>query len=701
MRIGVYRVNDPLATLPARRIEALLDEAARQNVQLFFFEASGIDADGMTLEGAYREAGEMRRGKFPLPDAVLNERPGISSERPEAETRLREKVPFITHLIHDKLEIYRKLKPAFGEWLLPCKPATGFEKLLLFVEQYRNVILKPVPGRKGDHICLVRAAEGKMYYHDGQREEAVSPVELKERFLSLQSARNYLMQQYWPVLTERGEPTDFRIHVQRGEDGRWHVAKLYPRIGRAGALVSHIGQGGVPEPIDEYLRRQCGLVEAEGRKRRLADTALRLAAAIDGCYPFMIDELGIDLLMNDRGEVRFLEADSGPETGFYEEERAPRTIGFAKYVARAFRGERPGLRPMVGMLHAGLSSENRFREACALAANAHGADLYCLLPADVEFACPIIKGYRLCYGVWEPHYIRSPDVVYDRLKRRGVPSGADVYRRLSEVPFTEMRKSGSSSKLRQYRQLKGDPQLQPHVIPFVGLNDVARGIRFMERHRSIVIKPSVGSLGAKTVVVEREEHGWTVTDRQHAHRLSDADMLALLHSLVGKKGYLMQKCVPCFTQAGLPYYIRVHFQKNAARQWVCIEPLLYLSADPSRNRVNHATTFWVYSSLERMLKHEFVGREAEVSQRIRALALSVAEAIERSSTDRLCELGIDLGMDEREHLWIFEANTNRVGVDYREMEIANIAIPAAIAQISFRPGDERKEMRSDETSSQT
>jgi glutathione synthase/RimK-type ligase-like ATP-grasp enzyme len=308
--------------------------------------------------------GRSCRFSYPPPDVILNEWPDSPSFRSPAEAWLRERIPFTTHLIEGKQQIYKRLHPKFGRYLIPKESLVSSELLLAFLNQYEDVILKPSNGRNGNHIYRVKLVDRCIPFQGEQQPHIVTEVQLKEQIDLLLAKHTYMMQQYWPVLSEHNEPTDYRVHVQRDEDGHWQITKIYPRSGREGAVVSNISKGGSTADIDEYLRDMF-VDRAVEMKIRLENIAIQLAKEIDGFYYFLIDELGIDLLMNEQGDVRFLEANTGPETRYHEDERAKRTIGFAKYVTRAYQDKLDRDRPTIGLLSLNSPKEVRFREACA------------------------------------------------------------------------------------------------------------------------------------------------------------------------------------------------------------------------------------------------------------------------------------------------------------------------------------------------
>jgi hypothetical protein len=467
-----------------------------------------------------------------------------------------------------------------------------------------------------------------------------------QSLISQFSDSNKEMQQYWSVFTGSNEPIGYRIHIQRNGQGGWEVTE-----------------------------------GSEPMNRKLVHTALQVAESINHPYPFLIDELSMDFLMNESGEIRFLKAVVGSEAPVNEAERAVRTIGYARYVSDVRNGRRNTGLPTVGMLAAHDPKEEKLREACAYVARENNAHFYWFYPEDISYSFPLIKGYSIHNGGWESRYFAYPDVIYDRLKEKGGVKYKQAYAKLQAIPSTEERKGGSFSKLKLYRMLESDSMLTHHLLPYLSVEDPEELLYFMSVHGASVIKHSRGSLGEKIVFVEPANDYYLVKDHHLLHRLTRSEMLSLLSSLCKKKGYLIQRFVHSSTIEGLPYYIRAHAVKNKYKEWQLLTSIAYISIDPNNKNANHNSRFWVFSDWEWFAKHQFFECSEEISARIETLVYQLTAFLDQNLNERISEIGIDIGIDEQSRIWLFEANMNRVGVNYRELEAAKIIIPSALSLI--------------------
>lgn len=65
--------------------------------------------------------------------------------------------------------------------------------------------------------------------------------------------------------------------------------------------------------------------------------------------------------------------------------------------------------------------------------------------------------------------------------------------------------------------------------------------------------------------------------------------------------------------------------------------------------------------------------------RLERLAITTANHIAAHVKERICELGIDVGINSLGEIWIFEANMNKIGSTHREFEVAQHIVPFALS----------------------
>lgn len=652
----------------------MISEGMKKGANVFFFDASSIDMEQELLHGTFREGNAWVQRKVPLPDVVLNEAPEPVNNRPECENWLRRRVPFTTFLIHGKYDIQKKLVPLFKDHLIPTERFQNPDQFLAFLDAHEEVLVKPDQGSRGNSIFTVSQINDRYVWR--QQNEAIwlDYSGLQELLQEKLVQGSYIIQPYLPYLTGMEKVVDFRIHIQRDGTGRWALTKMYARTGITDSIISNISKGGLMEDAADMLCRLFP-VQADRLRSEMKRLAIRMAEAINRSYSFLIDELGMDFIVTPAGQILFLEANISPQTRFHEQARATRAIEYAQYVAKA--GQITS-HPVIAML-TNDPSDKQLATACAYSAKWNDAAFYYFAPHDVHAELRYIKGYVLEDGEWEARYCPFPDVVYDRLKARGDRKYSYVYEALRHVPFTDERNGGSFSKKKSYEMLKDNAMLASHLIPYAAVENVQEILAFIDTYGTSIIKPSIGSFGIGIIVVQREQEAFVVKSDEHVHIMKDEEFGQLISMLVAKKGYIIQKFIRSETRNGLPYHIRLHLVRNGSGKWSFISVFPFLSTQSEHKVVNHAGSLRAFTTWDWLSRYEFPQKEEVMLKRLEQMAIMTANHIADHVKERICELGIDVGIDSSGKIWIFEINMNKIGSTHREFEVAQHMIPFTLS----------------------
>ncbi|NUU80156.1 YheC/YheD family protein [Paenibacillus xylanilyticus] len=674
MLIGVYRKNDPLQTLPERRISELVAEGWRQGVDVFFFDASCIDMEQGSIKGKFQVGDSWMEKRISLPDVILNEAPDPVKSRPESEKWLRRRVPFTTFLIQGKYEIHKKLEPLFQDHMVPTERLLDLNGLLAFLDVHNEIIVKPDQGCRDNSIFTVKKKEQNYLWRQHAEESQLDYTDLEKRVQDVLAQGSYIIQPYFPSITEMKEVVNFRVHIQRNGTGRWAVTKVYPIIGAPNSIISNLNQGGCTEDAKNVLQQLLS-DDADQIIREMERLSIRMAEIMNRSYSFLIDELGMDYIVTPEGQLLFLEANISPQTRFHERERAAKAIEYAQYVAKAGRMVSS---PVVAMLTAD-SADEPLAAACAYAAKWNDAEFYYFGPTDVHAELRFIKGYVYQDGEWEARYCPFPNVVYDRLKERGNASYDNVYAALTHVPFTDERSGESLSKKKIYEFVQKDPELSTHLIPYQAVKHTDEVPAFIDTHGTSIIKPSRGSLGEGILIVQREENGYAVKDHQHIHKMSEKEFAEWITMIANKNSHIVQKFIRSETRSGLPFHIRLHLVRNGEGEWSLISAFPFLSTQRDHKVVNHPDSLRAVTTWDWLSRHEFSDKQQVMFAMLKRFALKMADHIAGSVTDRICELGIDVGIDPSSQIWLFEVNMNNIGSTHREFDVAQNIIPFALS----------------------
>lgn len=121
------------------------------------------------------------------------------------------------------------------------------------------------------------------------------------------------------------------------------------------------------------------------------------------------------------------------------------------------------------------------------------------------------------------------------------------------------------------------------------------------------------------------------------------------------RGYVVQQGIRLIEIDGCPIDFRFHMHKNGSNQWVTVG---IGAKKAGRGSVTtHIKNGGSLLTPERALSRSFGDRSEEVLEKARKVAVTLAEAIERQHPHLIGELGFDLGIDQSENIWMFEANS--------------------------------------------
>lgn len=287
---------------------------------------------------------------------------------------------------------------------------------------------------------------------------------------------------------------------------------------------------------------------------------------------------------------------------------------------------------------------------------------------DVDLERSSVMGSFQAGGEWRRCTLPLPDVIYNRgtypdpTQRLLARSIRRQLRRALEIPF--INPVAALSKWETYRALRFFPQtrdLVPETVPFDGADAVAA---MLERHGTVYIKAEYGSHGSEVLRVEGPRwaggkyklNGYL---RQREERQSFSDLTSLCqylgHCCQGLS-WVVQQGIALERVRNRIWDLRAVLQKDDQERWQ-IPHLLVRWAQPG-SVVTNTSQGADSIPLDQFLLHFWIApREnpAALVARIREMSHQAALALE-ARYGLLGELGLDIGVDRKGRLWLFEAN---------------------------------------------
>lgn len=293
---------------------------------------------------------------------------------------------------------------------------------------------------------------------------------------------------------------------------------------------------------------------------------------------------------------------------------------------------------------------------------ARGAVVYTFAPDDIDWAHRRVWGrtYAPGLGGWVRRAYPLPQAVFNRYPAAAYTRRVlDTIRRLKDkgVPFVN---SPFHDKYRLHRLLMRWLALRPHLPqthPCRG--SAAPALELLGRHRSVYLKPVDGSLGSGVVRARRLGPGlYRVAGRLQGQRFSrqvpSSQLAPLLRRIVASRRYMVQQGLSLDYLGGRTADIRALVQRDGQGVWHLTGMALRVGATGSVTSNLHDGGHAV--PVERALASYFGAAWAKsiVAEVKRVLALFVA-ALEEA-LGPMGELGMDLGVDDKGHVWYIESN---------------------------------------------
>lgn len=331
MLIGMFHIRkDPNKVSRAYLYSTI---ARHEGHDFFYFTAKGVDFEKKKILGKHYSNGRWVTKRFPFPDVVINAANQNTPFQEETEDRLKTLLPFTSHPVGTKANVYRKILAGekYKAHVIPYKVLTAGEEIFAFLDEQGKTVLKPVRGHHGEDVIGVEK-KGKYLVHIGRKKLHFRKQKLLKFVENLMKKRPMLVQKFIECRLKTGESYDFRLHLQKNREGKWTATAIFPRIGSKERLITNLSQGSQMVELASFLRREFG---DEGPKigKQLEEFALGFVEHFESLYPHRFDELAIDVGLDKDRHIWIYEVNWRPGHVFIEVQTAKNAIDYALYLA--------------------------------------------------------------------------------------------------------------------------------------------------------------------------------------------------------------------------------------------------------------------------------------------------------------------------------------------------------------------------------
>ncbi|PFA62593.1 glutathione synthetase [Bacillus sp. AFS015802] len=282
----------------------------------------------------------------------------------------------------------------------------------------------------------------------------------------------------------------------------------------------------------------------------------------------------------------------------------------------------------------------------------------------IDWENGLIKGFFHFGEGWEIEEIPFPNVIYDRLpnrrseKRKTYQSLKERLEREYGIPWYN---PGFFNKLDLFERLENDQTVRhflPDTQPFQSFDEMER---LLSAYHHIYLKPKNGSLGngIHKITYNRtsEEYYCRFRDGDQKNRLLKFKSLEQLSNTVFRNRnldtYIVQQGISLLKENNRPIDFRVHTNKDEEGNWQV--SALAGKVAGSGSVTTHANNGGEVKVLSELFTDE--KERGHIEEALKDAALLLSHAIERNLEGYIGEIGFDFGVDEKHHIWMFEANS--------------------------------------------
>jgi hypothetical protein len=295
-----------------------------------------------------------------------------------------------------------------------------------------------------------------------------------------------------------------------------------------------------------------------------------------------------------------------------------------------------------------------------------GLEVLVFTPDDVhESKGPRIHAlsYNPEKGKWERKWTSFPPIIYDRARYHGVSN----YRKLKAFRerHTKLRyiSRPMANKWTMHRILSEHDQIKPHMPDTEKFEDAKSIANFVKKHSIVYMKPMNGTGGRGILRLQRLPGGehCLLQGRDPNRRILLPQKVTpeqITSRVTGWKlghRYILQQGIPLQLKDGRVHDFRMLVQKDSTGVWQVTGCAGRVG--PKRSVTSNLHGGGSATPMETLLKRRF-GSQAKVDQIKQSaytLGLNVVKHLEEKF-GRLCEVGIDLAVDPKGHVWLLEVN---------------------------------------------
>ncbi|WP_053217250.1 YheC/YheD family endospore coat-associated protein [Virgibacillus senegalensis] len=283
---------------------------------------------------------------------------------------------------------------------------------------------------------------------------------------------------------------------------------------------------------------------------------------------------------------------------------------------------------------------------------------------DVDFKKKLINGmfYNGNTKKWSAETFPLPDVYYSRRgEKKANKSAQRVKSLIDEMDIPKINSERYYHKWHSYEQLNKFEELRPHLPQTVYFRK-AKNLQDMFRDSStLYLKSFRQNNGAGIMRVTKKEAGYEYKYYKNKKIETGSldtfeELLTVIRLFYQGKGFIIQKSIDLLQYNNKPLDLRCDVQRNGKGELECVAHSVRVGAANS-----HITNTRSKPEIHRFeaFFQKNLGYTPEEFNKLKArlekLLCDVFEKVEITHGS-FGEIGIDIGIDKNQHLWLIECN---------------------------------------------
>lgn len=289
----------------------------------------------------------------------------------------------------------------------------------------------------------------------------------------------------------------------------------------------------------------------------------------------------------------------------------------------------------------------------AMFAKEYNAESVFFNASNIDFTNKKINGLKYEKGNWIQTESDFPNVVYNDIPLK---NDIYIYNKLEKqgIPFTTHRLA--KNKLSIYKIMKENEVLSKFLIDTFAFESFNNFNEMLQKYETVFLKPNRGHKGLGMFIFEKLDKKVKCQDSKGIVTIIPENSLdSFLSNIKDIEFYHIQPRIKFLTSSGNPYVIRSYVSRDKVGEWV---PLFHYAAiGEGKNSIVNVSLGSSISYITPFLKNRYGEEQGlDFKRKLNAVAVGTARQIQKDIDFKIDALGIDLGIDEENNIFIIEVN---------------------------------------------